>query len=114
VTRNADKAKEATVAFGPLTNGNVAAGDVLSLKILTRIGTKPDSTQCPGHSNAVGLRFYYDGTTRPSRFGAAIPQNSLKDFFLHSGNSDFFQIPPDLVVKSQPLDIAEVIFSLIR
>ena len=79
VTRNADKAKEVTVPLSPIATGNVVAGDVLSLKISTRIGTNPNGTKCAGHSNAVGLRLYYDGTTRPSRFGAAIPQNSLKD-----------------------------------
>jgi hypothetical protein len=89
VTRNPDKAKEVTVALSPMTNLGVAAGDVLSLKISTRIGTNPKNTKCPGHSNAVGLRLYYDGTTRPSRFGAAIPPSSLKDYFLHSGSNDF-------------------------
>lgn len=88
VTRNADKAKEVTVPLSLIANGDVVAGDVLSLKISTRIGTNPNGTRCAGHSNAVGLRLYYDGATRPSRFGATIPPPSLKDYFLHSGSSD--------------------------
>lgn len=38
-------------------------------------------TATGGHSNAVGLRLYYDSTSRPSRFGIEIfpdpsPRNS--------------------------------------
>jgi hypothetical protein len=112
VTRNPNNAKEVTVQFGPITNEDVAAGDVLFLKILTRIGTKADGTQCAGHSNAVGLRFYYDGTTRPSRFGAAIPQTSLKDFFLHSGSSDFFDTTAPTAATAKFKDSLGVNFKL--
>jgi RHS repeat-associated protein len=73
VTRNADKAKEVTVvfpSFSPMDfNGTT---DGLALRVRTRIGTNPDGTKCPGHSNAVGLRLYYDATTRPARFGATL------------------------------------------
>ena len=71
LTRNPDLAKEATVLFGspgPATfNG---ATDVLSLKLLTRIGTDGSGNFCGGHSNAVGVRLYFDATTRPARFSA--------------------------------------------
>ncbi|TLY41826.1 MAG: hypothetical protein E6K58_09180, partial [Nitrospirae bacterium] len=70
VTRNPALAKEALVAFSsfPPTDFN-GTSDQLSLKILTRIGTNPDNTKCPGHNNAVGLRVYFDATTRQARFG---------------------------------------------
>ena len=44
--------------------------DVLSLKILTRIGTNGAGAFCGGHSNAVGLRLYFDAVSRPSKFTA--------------------------------------------
>ena len=69
VTRNPDLAKEVTVSFGsfsPVTFN----GDGLSLKILTRIGTNGAGAFCGGHSNAVGLRLYFDAVSRPSRFVA--------------------------------------------
>ncbi|MEW6246480.1 MAG: RHS repeat-associated core domain-containing protein [Nitrospirota bacterium] len=73
ITRNPANAKEATVSFGTVSptefNGST---DTLSLKILTRIGTNPDDTKCPGHNNAVGLRLYFDATTRNARFDATI------------------------------------------
>lgn len=73
ITRNPANAKEATVAFGsvPATPFN-GTTDVLSLKIFTRIGTNPDDTKCPGHNNAVGLRLYFDATTRNARFDVTI------------------------------------------
>jgi hypothetical protein len=39
--------------------------DVLILKVLTRIGAHSSG---PNHVSATGLRFYFDGVTRPSRF----------------------------------------------
>ncbi len=73
VTRNPDLAKEATATFASFSavtfNGTT---DQLSLKVWTRIGTNPDNTKCAGHSNAVGLRLYFDATSRPARFGATI------------------------------------------
>ena len=54
-------------AFSPAAfNGTT---DVLSLRILTRIGTNGSGGFCGGHSNAVGLRLYFDAVSRPSRFG---------------------------------------------
>jgi hypothetical protein len=38
----------------------------------------------------VGLRLYYDGASRPSRFGAAIPPDPWTAYFLHSNGSAFF------------------------
>jgi RHS repeat-associated protein len=69
IVRNANQAKEATVTFGSFSpvpfNGTT---DTLSVKLSTRIGTNPDDTKCTGHNNAVGLRLYFDATTRQARF----------------------------------------------
>jgi hypothetical protein len=71
ITRNPSLAKEATTAFGAFLpvvfNGTT---DVLSLRVLTRIGTNGAGASCGGHSNAVGLRLYFDATSRPARFDA--------------------------------------------
>ncbi len=68
VTRNPDSAEAVTVPFGLLPTTVLEGSDGLSLRILTRIGTNPDDTACGGHSNAVGLRLYFDSTNRPSSF----------------------------------------------
>jgi len=61
ITRNAKKAKKVAVVFDPADfNGGA---DELKLTVLTRIGTNPDDTKCVGHSNAVGLRLYFDAST---------------------------------------------------
>ena len=77
VTKNANNAKEVSVSFAPFSatpfNGTT---DVLSLKILTRIGTNVSGTFCGGHSNAAGLRLYFDAGNRPARFDATIVQNT--------------------------------------
>lgn len=62
ITRNPDKAKEVAVAFGTVSDPTLNPGDVLSLRILTKV------TATGGHSSAVGLRLYYDSVSRPSRF----------------------------------------------
>ena len=64
VTRNPSLAKEVTVGFGAISSNQFAAGDVLSIRILTKVA---DSG---GHNSAVGLRMYYEAVSRPSRFGA--------------------------------------------
>jgi hypothetical protein len=84
VTRNPSRAKEVTVPFGPITNGALEPGDLLSLTVLTRIGTNSDDSKCPGHNNAVGLRLYYDAVSRPSRVGAELAPEPLTDLFLHA------------------------------
>ena len=70
VTRNPSQAKEVTVMLAPFSpavfNGSTEA---LLLKILTRIGTN-GAGLCGGHSNATGLRLYFDADTRSARFTA--------------------------------------------
>jgi hypothetical protein len=62
ITRNANKAKEVVVAFDAIGDGAFSPGDVLAIRILTKV------TDSGGHGNAVGLRLYYDSLSRPSRF----------------------------------------------
>lgn len=83
VTRNPDQAKEVTVGFGSISNGEIIPGDVLSLRVSAKVA---DSG---GHNNAVGLRLYYDAVSRPSRFGAEITPDPLKSFFLRTVTGDF-------------------------
>ena len=47
-------------------------------------------TASGGHSNAVELRLYYDGVSRPSRSGMEIAPNPMRDHFLHSDSSGDF------------------------
>jgi hypothetical protein len=94
VTRNPSNAKGVNVPFGSVSNGVYNPRDVLSLRVLTRIGTNPNGTKCSGpggsHNNAVGLRLYYDSLDRASKFGAKISQNPVADLFLHSSGSTYF------------------------
>jgi hypothetical protein len=86
VTRNADLAKSVTVSAAPLAG--YVAGEALSLKLLTRIGTNPDGTKCSGpggsHSNAVGLRLYYDAISRASALIVTQGANPAGSYYLHS------------------------------
>ncbi len=71
LTRNANQAHEVAVAFDafPATAFD-GTNDVLSLRVLTRIGTTETGASCGGHHNAVGLRLYFDATTRPAQLTA--------------------------------------------
>jgi hypothetical protein len=104
VTRNPEKAKEAIIPFDLFPAVDVASGDTLSLKVLVRIGTNTDGTKCRGHSNAVGLRLYYDAINRPSRFGAEIAPDPLEDLFLHSGSSDFLDATAPIGTTAKFMD----------
>ncbi len=73
VTRNPSSARQVTVPLIGYVTGPDSAKT--SIKILTRIGTNANGTKCSGpggsHNNAVGLRLYYDATSRPSSVGDA-------------------------------------------
>jgi predicted outer membrane repeat protein len=85
VTRNPSLAKEAIVDWAAFSATVVNSGDVLALRLSTRIGTNPDNTKCAGtHSNAAGLRLYYDSKSTQSRFDATIAPDPSADFYLHS------------------------------
>jgi Concanavalin A-like lectin/glucanases superfamily/CARDB len=69
LTAGAAQAQETIVNFGsfaPVAFSNPS--DVLSAKVLTRIGTNGSGSFCGGHASAVGLRLYFDSSTRPARF----------------------------------------------
>jgi hypothetical protein len=71
ITRNANQAQEVALPFGGFDSiAFDGTTDALSLKILTRIGTDGAGAFCGGHSNAVGLRLYFDATNRAAIFGA--------------------------------------------
>jgi len=72
ITRNLANAKEVTVLFGPMSPVLLSETDVLSLKVLARIGSNGAGGSCGGHSNATGLRLSFDSISRPSRL-VAIP-----------------------------------------
>jgi hypothetical protein len=112
VTRNPDKAKEISIPFNLFSPLDFASDDVLSLKIFTRIGTKPDNTKCPGHNNAVGLRLYYDAVSRSSQFEAELTPDSPKDFYLHSsGSNDFLDDTAPIATTAKSKDSPAVNFA---
>jgi len=90
IIRNVGAAKEVEVALSLLSSTTVVSGDVLSIKLFTRIGTEATGARCAGHSNAVGLRFYYDAMARPSHFSAAVGSTPMSKFFLHSNGATLF------------------------
>ena len=76
ITRNPNLAREVVLSFSSFSPVDFDSGDTLSLKILTRIGTDGAGVFCGGHSNAVGLRLYFDAVSRPSSFVATLSANS--------------------------------------
>jgi hypothetical protein len=89
LTRDPSRAKEVTVPFGAVAANALLSGDVITLEVLTRIGTNPDGSRCGGHANARGLRLYYDAVARPSGFGAEITPDPLTSQFLHAHCATF-------------------------
>jgi len=77
-----------------ISKGIFAPEDMLSMKILTRIGTISTGQKCSGpggsHGSAEGLRLYYDSPERPSGFGIEISSDRTKDLFLHSRGSAYY------------------------
>ena len=66
LVRDPALAKETVVPFDLFSPVDFdGATDFLILKVLTRIGAHCSG---PSHVSAIGLRFYFDGVTRPSRF----------------------------------------------
>lgn len=88
ITRNPAKARQVCNALSAMPPASLSPGDNISLRVLTRIGTNADGTKCPGHSNALGLRLYYDALTRPSRVSVETPPDPRMDFFLRRVGSD--------------------------
>jgi len=65
-------AKKVVISFERFSPVFFSDSDVLSLRIMTRIGSNPDGSRCRGHgrssSRSEGLRLYFDSVNRPSRF----------------------------------------------
>src|SRR5262245_56287771 len=65
IQRSPGSALPVSVAFDSFTPAEFDGGtDVLKVRALTRIGTNPDDTKCPGHGSAGGLRLYFDAVDR--------------------------------------------------
>jgi hypothetical protein len=77
---NPNQAQQVTVTLGALPPTDFNSSDVFSLKVLTRIGTTPSGTLCGGHSNAVGLRVYFDGS-RNARVRLLLTETGGGDFW---------------------------------
>jgi len=74
IIRNPASPVEVTIPFYPFELADFdGATDALMVRVLTRIGTNPDETKCPGHASATGLRLYFDAVDRAAQFGAVIP-----------------------------------------
>ena len=73
---------EVTVPWGSFSPQPVAVGDVLSLRVSTRIGTNPDGSQCAGAS-AGGLKLYYDAPGQGSNFSTTITPDPSATLYLH-------------------------------
>jgi predicted extracellular nuclease len=101
LSRPPGAALELSVPFAPQPGAPLASGDVLELKLSTRIGTNPDGTQCAARGKAHGLRLYYDAPRRPSRFGAEITPDPLRDYFLRQVGGAFV-LDPAAPVSPEP------------
>ena len=63
----------------------LVSGDVIAVRVSTRIGTLPDGvTHCGIDATAQGLRLFYDSTVAPSQLGLTIFPNPAATYYLHS------------------------------
>lgn len=68
VTRNANQAQLVNGSFQAFEPADFnGTTDILSLRVLARIGTDGTGGPCGGHSSAAGLRLYFDSVSRLSR-----------------------------------------------
>jgi hypothetical protein len=84
VTRNPSAAKEVVIPWDPFSSFEVTGTSAFKVVLSTRIGTASDDTKCGGHNNAVGLRFYYDSTSRESGFDMTVDPDFDGDVYFHS------------------------------
>jgi hypothetical protein len=97
------------VPFDPSPAVSLDSGDILAVKVSNRMGTTDDGQRCntPAsvHTNAVGLRLYYDSADHGSRFEGTISPNPAGSFFLHSdGGPCSNPILPSVNVTARFLD----------
>ena len=86
LVRNA-RGNKVQVPFGAFTSVPLVSGDVIAIRVSTRVGTNPDDTFCGGHNGTVGLRLYYDSVGYQSHIDATIPPNAKQSLFLRSDGS---------------------------
>src|SRR5437588_452683 len=61
------------------------AGDIVALRVSTRIGTNPNGSRCTSaHTSATSVRVYYDSFNRPAHLGLTITPSPAVDVYLHS------------------------------
>ncbi len=77
--------REVTVAFDDFDPPTLQVGDVLALRVTTRIGTKANGAKCQGRDHAEGLRLHYGSARRDSSVGVTITPDPNVD--LHLGSS---------------------------
>lgn len=66
VTRDPGSALAVVVPLGSISDGTLGTSDTLALRLRTRIGTTAGAF-CGGHTNAVGLRLYFDAVDRAAQ-----------------------------------------------
>jgi hypothetical protein len=97
LVRNADKAKQVVIPIALVGDGSFADGDVLRVRVSTRVGTTAQGVRCAGpggsHVSARGLRLYYDGAKVPSNLGLQLAPNALDDFYLDSNGGICANLP---------------------
>ena len=72
IARDPNTAMDVGVSFDAFPTVHYdATTDDLSIRVLTRIGTNATGGLCGGHSNAVGVRAYFDAATRAAQLGVA-------------------------------------------
>jgi hypothetical protein len=77
-----EKSRKVSVPMDATLDG--ASAGVFSIRILARIGTNPDGTNCSGRSRAAGLRLYFGTADWPSSVTVGPSQDRLMTLFLHS------------------------------
>ena len=74
LSEDADLAREATVSFASFPHVSWdGAKDVLSLRLLARIGTNGSGSACGGNAKASGLEVYFNASKQPAQFAVTIP-----------------------------------------
>lgn len=75
-------ATEVTVPWDELDPESLEVGDVLSLRVSTRLGTSADGSRCGRARSAEGLRLYFGSAQHASGFAATIAPDPSADLYL--------------------------------
>ncbi|MBY0277459.1 DUF11 domain-containing protein [Candidatus Binatia bacterium] len=100
LTRNAARARRLQIPLAATPAGSdvPATGSLLELRVLARIGTTPDGQRCPktSHTNARGVRLYYDGVASRSHLALALG-GAGEELYLRAvaGDRVLDQVAPD-------------------